>query len=111
VKIDDETLHELDSPHERIDQPLITGLRTSAPALLGFALAAIPYFIRFNEHASEAAWFWIMLIPVGIVSLSFSYAFLGSRYGRRVARRIIGGGVAVAAIVGLYALTRYTSSQ
>jgi hypothetical protein len=110
MKLDEETSRELNAPHARIEQPLITGLRTSALALLGFALAAIPYFIRFHKHTAGTAWFWIMLIPCGIVLLCFAYAFLGFRYGRRVARRIVGGGVAVAAVVGLYVLTQYTSS-
>ena len=111
MRLDRETLSELEAPHERIDKPLSVGLRLSGIALMFFAMAALAQLVRLPSTLPVPDWTWIAIITLGMVANSFAYAYLGARYGRRIARRTVGALLAVVLIIGLYALTRYTSSR
>jgi uncharacterized membrane protein YfcA len=108
--LDRETLHELDAPHKRIKNPFGVGLRLSGVAVIVFAVAAAARLARFSLPEWDLDWTWIAAVTTVIVASSFAYAYLGARYGRRIARRIVGGVLAIVLLVGLYALTRYTNA-
>jgi hypothetical protein len=84
-----ETLNELDAPHERIKKPFGVGLRLSGIAVLVFAVAAVARLARFSISEWDLDWTWIAAVTTVIVASSFAYAYLGARYGRRIARRIV----------------------
>jgi uncharacterized membrane protein YfcA len=109
--LDRETLNELDSPHGRIENPFSVGLRLSGIAVLVFSLAAAARLARLYLSDFDLDWRWIAAATTVMVVSSFAYAYLGARYGRRIARRIVGGVLAIVLVVGLYSLTRYTNSR
>jgi len=108
--LDRETLRELDAPHGKIENPFSVGLRLSGIAVLVFAVAAAARLARAYLSGFDLDWTWIRAITTVIVASSLAYAYLGARYGRRIARRSVGAVLAVVLVVGLYALTRYTNA-